>query len=177
MRIRTLLFSAALAVTALGQQPAAQAPPPTITIVLVRHAEAMPNSGSDPVLTDAGIERAKALAVALEHAGVKLVITTQYQRTILTGEPAATATKAQLVKAAVEGPLDAYVRKTVADLLAKHPGGTVLIVGHSNTVPALVKGFSGVDIGEIAHDSYDRMFVVTTNQAGKGHVVQARYGK
>ena len=50
-------------------------------------------------------------------------------------------------------------------------------LGHSNTVPALVKGFSGVDIGEIAHDSYDQMFVITTNGSGVGRVVRARYGK
>ena len=150
------------------------------TVVIVRHAEAVPDSGTDPVLSEAGLARANALAEALADAGVKAVITTQYQRTALTGAPLAAALNVPLIKESIAGGpagLDTYARNAVRIVHAKYAGGTLVIVGHSNTVPALVKAFSGVDVGEIAHDSYDRMFVVTLRPDGSGRVVRARYGK
>jgi len=72
--------------------------------------------------------------------------------------------------------IDAHVRDAVRMIHQKHRGGTILIVGHSNTVPALVKALTGADPGEIAHDSFDQLFVVTTTAPGVGRVVRARYG-
>jgi hypothetical protein len=110
---------------------------------------------------------------------VAAVFTTQYQRTVLTGEPIASAMKASAVKGTIgPGPsgLDAYVRDLVQTVHATYAGRTVLLVGHSNTVPALVKAFSGVIIADLAHDSYDQMFVVTTTGPNSGRLVRARYG-
>ena len=137
------------------------------TIILVRHAEAVANAGNDPSLTEAGTARARALAAALKDAGVKAVVTTQYQRTILTGRPLAEATGAELIN------LSAQSGDPVA-VARKYTGGTVVIVGHSNTVPAIVKALTGVDVGEIAHDSYDQMFIVT-GAPGAARLVRARY--
>lgn len=177
--MRKLLLLALAAATGIAASPSAQSPnAPATTVVIVRHAEAVPNAGNDPVLSEAGIARADALAAALKDAGVAAVFTTQYQRTALTGQSVATAMNVPLAKAAIAGGpagLDGYVKQTVADVLAKYAGRTVVIVGHSNTVPALVKGFTGAEVGEIAHDSYDQMFVVTTSAAGTGRVVRARY--
>jgi broad specificity phosphatase PhoE len=175
---KVLLLVIAAAVCAAS--PSAQSPnAPVTTVVIVRHAEAVPNAGNDPVLSDAGVARANALAAALKDAGVAAVFTTQYQRTALTGQPVAAAANVAVAKATIAGGpagLDSYVKQTVADVLAKYAGRTVVIVGHSNTVPALVKGFTGADVGEIAHDSYDQMFVISTSAAGAGRVVRARYG-
>ena len=155
--------------------PGAQAPAPA-TVIVVRHAEAVPDAGRDPALTETGQARARALAEALKDAGLSAVYATQYQRTRLTGTPAAEAAGLQVSVREIRGETDAYVDALVKEVLASHSGRTVLIVGHSNTVPAIVRGFSGVDAGEIAHDSYDTLFVVTTASAGKGSVVRARYG-
>lgn len=170
-----ILFAAMTALPVQPQAPAAP-PPPVTTIILVRHAEAVTGAGADPVLSDAGIARANALAEALKDAGVTAVITTQYRRTVLTGEPLAAAAKAPLVSTPVQGALDGHVRDIVQLVHAKHAGGTIVIVGHSNTIPALVKGLSGADVGEIAHDAYGHLFVVTTDTPGTGRVVRARYG-
>lgn len=156
----------------------AQAAPAT-TVVIVRHAEAVPGAGSDPVLSEAGAARATALAQALKDAGVRAVMTTQYQRTSLTGQAVASATGAPLITDTIAGGaagLDAYVQKVVKAVQGHAAGGVILVVGHSNTVPALVKGLSGVDVGEIAHDSYDNMFIVRMTGPGAGTVVRARYG-
>ena len=176
--IRRALLVILAGVMSLAASPAAQAPVGT-TVVIVRHAEAIPDAGSDPGLSDAGIARAAALRDALKDAGVAAVFTTQYQRTVLTGEPIASAMKAAAVKGTIgpgSGGLDAYVRDLVQTVHETYAGRTVLLVGHSNTVPALVKAFSGVSIADLAHDSYDQMFVVTTAAAGSGRLVRARYG-
>lgn len=170
-----MLFVGPMLAALSGAWPAPQTAPPT-TIVLVRHAEAVPDAGRDPVLSEAGRVRAAALAGALSDADVKAVYATQYQRTQLTGAPVAAAAGLQVQVRPIEGELDAYVTALVKDVLAAHAGGTVVIVGHSNTVPAMVKSFSGVDPGEIAHDTYDRMLIVTTNAPGAGRLVRARYG-
>ena len=177
MRKFVLLVIAA-AIGANGSAVAQSQAAGATTVIIVRHAEAVPNAGSDPVLSDAGVARANALAAALKDAGVAGVFTTQYQRTALTGQAVATATNTPLVKTTIAGGaagLDGYVKQMVADVHAKFAGRTVVIVGHSNTVPALVKAFTGSDVEEIAHDSYDQMFVVTTAAAGKGRLVRARY--
>lgn len=175
MIVRRLMVVASLAV-ALTFPVCAQAPAAATTVIIVRHAEAVPNAGNDPGLSEAGAARANALAAAVKDAGVKAVFTTQYQRTVLTGAPAAALLNVPATARPVQGPLDPYVTALVSDVLARHAGSTVVIVGHSNTVPALVKGFSGVDPGEIAHDSYDNMFIVTASRAGAGSVVRAKYG-
>ncbi|HEX6322370.1 MAG TPA: phosphoglycerate mutase family protein [Vicinamibacterales bacterium] len=174
-----MIMLALVLLTAQAAAPMQASAAGATTVVIVRHAEAVPDSGSDPVLSAAGTARAEALADALANAGVRAVMTTQYQRTALTGAPLAAAGNVPLIKESIAGGpagLDAYARKAVETVHAKYAGGTVLIVGHSNTVPALVKAFSGVDVGEIAHDSYDRMFIVTTAAPGAGRVVRARYG-
>jgi len=174
---RVAILAAVIATTATA--PAAQAPAET-TVVLVRHAEAVSDAGSDPVLGESGIERARALASVLRDAGVTAILTTHYKRTIMTGEPLSAAVNAPLVPLGIKGGaagLDAYVREVVQSVHTKYAGGMVVVVGHSNTVPALVKALSGVDVGEIAHDSYDALFVVTTSAPGRGRLVRARYGR
>jgi hypothetical protein len=47
-------------------------------------------------------------------------------------------------------------------LIAKiksHPNDVVLVIGHSNTVPAILKALTGVDVS-IADNEYDNLFVV-----------------
>lgn len=180
MMMRKLLLLMLAGAVCLAASPVAQSQAPACTtVVIVRHAEAVPNSGADPALSDAGIARANALAGALKDAGVTAVFTTQYQRTMRTGQPTATAVKVPLVTTTIgagAAGLDSYIRQTVDGLHDRYAGRTVVMVGHSNTVPALVKALSGVDIGEIAHDSYDQMFVIASVAPGRGRVVRARYG-
>jgi broad specificity phosphatase PhoE len=169
--IASVIVSCAIALASAVPQATA----PSTTIVIVRHAEAVPDAGRDPVLSEAGAARAKALAAALSGADVAAVYSTQYQRTRLTGEPVAAAAGTTVTVLPIEGDTAAYASALVARVLSTHAGRTVVIVGHSNTVPALVKAFSGVGEGDIAHDTYDLMFVVTAEAPGKARVVRARY--
>lgn len=166
---------AVLMLTTLWPVPSQEAAP--TTIVVVRHAEALRDAGRDPALSPAGEARARALADALGNARVSAVYATQYRRTQLTGAPVARAAGLEVSVRAIDGPLEPYVAALVDHVLRTHAGQTVLIVGHSNTAPAIVGGFSGVDPGEIAHDDHANLFVVTSDgRPGSGRLVRARYG-
>jgi hypothetical protein len=53
----------------------------------------------------------------------------------------------------------------MAGLVAKiksHKSGAVLVVGHSNTVPVIVKALGGPTV-TVADDEYDSLFFVAAN--------------
>jgi broad specificity phosphatase PhoE len=165
------LFLLALAAPAWAQQ---QAGAPTVVIV-VRHAEK--EQGSDPVLTAAGAARAQALAAGLKDAGVAAVYATQFHRTIDTGKPLADAIHSQVTVFPVDpAQANAYPAAIAADILARHRGHTVLVVGHSNTVPAIVKALSGVTVPDITDAEYDHMFTVIIPAQGPARVVRGMFG-
>ena len=66
-------------------------PSPTTVVVLVRHAEAVPDGGKDRDLSAAGRARAAVLAETLGSAGIERIITSQFVRTRETARPLAEA--------------------------------------------------------------------------------------
>lgn len=176
--VRTLLALAAVA--ALGAGFTAFRPlagEPTV-IIVVRHAERGTDSPSDPSLTEAGQRRAEALARAAEDAGVTAVYTTQYRRTRDTGAPL--AQKLGLRVTALEASaanMASYPSMLREEILSRHRGETVVVVGHSNTVPALVQALSGRAVAPLTEAEYDRFFVVVVPESGQGRVIKARYGQ
>src|SRR5688500_8432812 len=117
----TLGALALAAVSLFAVQNSAPAAAPT-TIVIVRHAEAMPDAGRDPVLADAGRARAAALAEALRDADVAAVYATQYQRTRMTGADTASAAKVEVRVTPIEGSADAYAAALAVRVLSEHAG-------------------------------------------------------
>lgn len=145
-------------------------------VVLVRHAEKAATGGSDPSLSEVGQARAKALVTALKDAGVSAVITTQYKRTSETGDAVATARNLKTEKIAIAGTTAAHIESVVA-AIRKHPGDVVLVVGHSNTIPAIVTALGGPKIADLCDANYATMFVLHTGKDGTpAHVVRTRYG-
>jgi phosphohistidine phosphatase SixA len=51
----------------------------------------------------------------------------------------------------------------------------VLIVGHTNTVPRIVKGLCGVSINPISEDDYDNMYIIKVRCFGR-RLTQTTYG-
>jgi broad specificity phosphatase PhoE len=64
---------------------------------------------------------------------------------------------------------------TAKELLREHRGGRALIVGHSNTVPAIVRKLSGMSVPEIPEDEYDDVYVVTVPSFGRASVLRLKY--
>lgn len=174
-RVRAI-STAALAVALLAVSTAAAAADQVI--FLVRHAEraATPAGqpagtrmmAEDPPLSAAGHERATKLAALLASAEVKHIFTTEYQRTRQTAAPLAERLNVKAVMAAAKDP-DPLLQQV------KKVAGNVLIVGHSNTVPDLLKRLGVKETIAIGDNDYDNLFVVVRRDAGEPTLIRLRY--
>ncbi len=149
-------WSAFLIVVSLAASAAAQQ-----TVFVVRHAEradtaagAAPTMAADPELSDAGRARAESLAAALKDAKVVAIFATEFKRTQATAAPLAKALGLQVTTISSKEP--AKLIEAV-----KTAGGSVLVVGHSNTVPAIVKDLGVAAPITVGDAEYDNLFVVT----------------
>jgi broad specificity phosphatase PhoE len=160
-------------------------------VVLVRHAE-KETSGDDPALTAAGQTRAALLASTLRNAGVTAIFTSAARRTKDTAAPLAAAlhltpmviekdlarVRAQVLSAAAAADVRAGANASGAGAGASGAasGGRVLIVGHSNTVPALIAALGGPSGIAIADNEFDGLFVLTIPSQGQPTLLTLRYG-
>lgn len=170
---RPLLLASAVLVAAPLPAPAS-AQEPTVVIV-VRHAERAGDPGSDPGLTEAGAARAQTLAQVLVDARVGAIITTQFRRTQLTAAPLAQAAGVTpvVIQAGRDTPTHA---REIADAVRRFPGRTVLVVGHSNTVPAIVTALGGPAVGPLCDNEYGHLFTLVLEPGGRVNLIRARYG-
>ena len=142
------------------------------TVILVRHAEKVQHPpGGDAGLDPRGMVRAQELKRALLDAGVHALYASQYPRARLTAEPLAQAL-GDSVRA-----YDANRNDQLAERIRReHRGQTVLVVGHSDSVPEFFEALTGSKLGEGATIAYDRMFVVTLLADGRHTLTRLRYG-
>jgi phosphohistidine phosphatase SixA len=143
------------------------------SVILVRHAEradmaagGAPSMAADPDLSREGHARAERLAAMLRNAEIRAIFVTQFRRTQQTAAPLAKA----LGLTPVVIPADDQ-----AALLAQLRGvkGHALVVGHSNTVPAVTAALSGTLAVPMADDDFGNLWIVPT--AGEPRVLRLRY--
>jgi broad specificity phosphatase PhoE len=154
------------------------ATPPRVadTVVLVvRHAEKAGPSGDVP-LSASGEERARALVAIGRDAGVSAILTTQFQRTRQTGAPLAESLGITAETVEVRGGVAEHAKGIADAIKARHAGRTVLVVGHSNTVPAIVNALGGPKRPDICDEVYDDLFTVIVAADGSARVVHGKYG-
>lgn len=178
--IPALLSGALLFVSqACAHSTPTNAPPAsaTTTIVVVRHAEKSTDDPRDPSLSSAGQQRARDLADLLKDAGVSAFYVTQYKRTRHTAEPLAQKLAMPLVERPVSTANSAtYAKDLAREVLSSSAGKTVLVVGHSNTVPQIVKAFSGHEIKAIQDPEYDHIFVIVVATGRVPQLFNLRFG-
>jgi len=167
-RIFPIVMLLALALAA----PAALAQTAT-TVIVVRHAEKAAEPKDDPPLTAAGQARAAALLDVARDAGVSAVITTQFARTRDTARPVVDELK---LSPEVVDARSATHAQDVAGAVRKHPGTTVLVVGHSNTVGKIIEALGAKAPPAICDQDYDDLFIVTIPSSGEPRLIHARYG-
>jgi broad specificity phosphatase PhoE len=131
------------------------------SVVLVRHAEradskpgAAPAMASDPDLSDAGRARAAALVAMLKDAKIAAIVATEYKRTQQTGEPLAKVLGLPVTP--IKASDTANIVKAV-----RAASGNVLVVGHSNTIPDIIKALGAPPPEAIGDDEYDNLYIVT----------------
>ena len=134
----------------------------TATLVyLVRHAEKEATPEDDPPLTPVGIERAELLANLLKHAGLTHIHSSRFERTRRTAQPVADSTGLEI---------QYYNHLNLAGLASalKRTPGRHLVVGHSNTTPAMAEllgGEPGEPIDEATE--YDRLYLLVLHTDGQ----------
>lgn len=155
----TVLAALALLLAACARLPAPASP---ATFVVLRHAEKLDDGTRDPELSAVGRTRAGEIAARLRHMPLEGAWASQYLRTLQTAEPAARARGVPVMRYdAGESP-----QALAARLRAAHAGGTVLVVGHSNTVPALVAALCTCEVAPLDESHYDRWFELHPDATG-----------
>jgi len=137
-------------------------------LVVVRHAEKVDQS-RDPHLSEAGQARARALATLMAQSGALAIYATEYQRTTETAKPLA-----DLLGVAIQIVPATDTARLVERLKARHAQDVVVVVGHSNTVPEIVKAY-GATVPAFGDDDFGNVFVVVPKPTGPAVVLRLRY--
>ncbi|WP_229455881.1 histidine phosphatase family protein [Massilia sp. KIM] len=132
-------------------------------IYLVRHGEKAA-AGQDPELTAEGQARARNIATILGRSNIKFIFSTPTARTRQTAQPLATQLGLAIQDYDPRAP-KALVEKVQA------LNGAVLVVGHSNTLPELVRLFGGAPGADIADNEYDRLYQLIPGPGGSVRTV------
>lgn len=174
------LFLVLTSVPVLAQTPSRRANEAVIeggakTIILVRHAEKDTDTPRDPDLTAAGSARAVALADALLDMRIDHVITSEFQRTRATA--LVVASHAGLTPQVIPaGTGEEAMQAVVGAVKARPAGESILIVGHSNTIPRLVGALGGSKIPDLKEYEYDSIFVLILNPGDPARTMRLRFG-
>ncbi|RDZ27847.1 SixA phosphatase family protein [Lysobacter silvisoli] len=155
--------------TACASAPTATAP--VSEFVLVRHAEKGSDDPRDPHLSAAGQARAQRLASDLGKGKLVAVYSTDYRRTRETAQPSADGHRLALTIYNAQSP----PTELAARLRSDHPQGSVLVVGHSNTVPQLAAALCGCEVAPMAEDEFDRRIGISFDAQGRATLSQTRY--
>lgn len=167
MRITTCLATACLLLlSACSSQPVAR---DTATFILVRHAEKATMPPKDPPLTDAGQQRAHRLAESLQGTRLDAIYSSPYQRTRQTAAPVAQAQRLTVIDYV---PDDAAA--FAATLRTTHPRGTVLVVGHSNTLPPLARALCACEVADMDEAIYGIRYTIRFDMNGRAQLVESR---
>ncbi len=147
-------------------------------IFLVRHGETVAPKGADArPLSEAGQRRAALLATILKDTGIKAIFTSNLERTIKTAEPLAQTLRIepkpldQISVRFKQSDVDAFVEF----LRKEHRSDIVLVVSHSTTVPALLKGFGHPVEVKIPETKFDNLFVLAPKADGPPTLLRLRY--
>jgi broad specificity phosphatase PhoE len=145
------------------------------TVIVIRHAEKEPGQGPDPPLTQAGEARAELLAQMFGDAKavghIDAIYVSPALRSRLTAAPLAARLGVDATIAPGDDPA-ALARRAVRE----HSGGRVLIVGRSDTVPAIVETLDGhTEIPQLADDEYGTMYIVTVPRIGHANFLRMTY--
>jgi len=143
----------------------------TTTVFVMRHAEKAEAPAEDPPLSPAGEARALELAQHFGRApkalGFDSIIVSELRRTQETVRPLANRLGIPVIVVPAGDPAGAARRA-----LDENRGGRVLIVGHSDTVPAIVEALSGEKVPEMSELEYGVVYVVAVPRFSRAAVTR-----
>lgn len=147
---------------------------------VVRHGEkaiiTKDSSGftpSNPPLSEPGQVRAIVLREELKNEHITHIFSTNFHRTVSTAKPLAELKDMSIeLYSPSKDSLDAFIAK-----LKTIKKGTVLVVGHSNTVDDIVNALTGEKKveGDLSEKTYDNMYIIRKRK-NRMDFVQTKYG-
>jgi len=153
LRLSVFILASLLSTAAISNQ----------TIILLRHAEKMADV-KDPPLTESGHKRANCMAGWLVKQpfsnDIKVIYSSNYRRTLETAAPLA-------IRLGVS--IRLYDPRKLQDLATEIKGadGSTVVVGHSNTTPALAGILSEREITQMEETDYNSFWQVGSAEAVK----------
>ena len=163
--MRPIVFASALLMTfVIAPTSKAQQ-----AVYLLRHAEKC-KDGQDR-LKDEGVKHAKVLVDLLKDAKIKAIYTSEFHRTCQTAKPLADSLGLIPIPLPYGRPAE-----TVDKIRKDHPHDVVLVVGHSDSIPAMIKLWDAeltVNIDDKME--FDRLFVLVPTSKGKASLAKLRY--
>lgn len=152
-RAALALAGAAGLLAGAGRQPADPEPPRLLVAFVLRHAEAA-GSQQDPSLSADGRERADRVGRMLRSVAPQRVMHS------VTNRARETAQRIARAAGVGTGSYDMFDPEPAMSRIVK-AGGVWVVVGHSNTVPDLVKRLGGdARIDVLPESAYDRIYLV-----------------
>ncbi len=131
------------------------------TLILVRHAEKA-SDGKDPELSEAGVARAQRLAAFLSNTAIGAVYSTNYKRTQNTVAQIAREKNLSITN------YELMTLDHLRELTNRFAGKTILIAGHSNTIPQIANALLGRSQFQTFSDSeYGTILILSVVDAGK----------
>lgn len=141
------------------------------TFILVRHAEKADDGTKNPPLNEVGAERALNIAMMLDKQEIAALYSTPYKRTQETLQPLAEKKDLEVQE------YDPYAKgEWLATLAEKHGNGTVVISGHSNTIPLLANALLGDEsFAQFDEKDYSNFIIIVCGEVGKGTLVRLSF--
>lgn len=140
------------------------------TVILIRHAEKVSDGSKNPELTNDGKERAIRFMNLFKNSGVSTIYSTDFKRTVNTVSPIADVLNLKIEM------YDPFDKNFTTNILEKHNGETIVVIGHSNTTPQLVNQLIGVDKhSSLSDDEYGKIYIVSATNKGDSKVVELSY--
>lgn len=169
--MRLLKYFLCLALFTLAILPACSA---QRAIILVRHAEKIADdlNGIDVPLSKAGHERARLLAEMLKDSGITVIYASDTVRTRDTARPTAKVLRLPIKMLDQRNPGGAVKR-----MQRENADDIVLIVGHADTLPALLEGLGYHREIRIPSSDYTNLFVVIPHAGKAPSVIRVGFGE
>ena len=134
------------------------------TIYLIRHAEKADGSPNTELSAE-GKKRASEWATFFKDTSIDLFYSTSYLRTENTCLPTALSKQKEIIS---YNPKEMDLKK----LVAENPGKTILIVGHSNTIPKHINQLLGEEkYPEIPEPEFGNLYIVKVNNGVISHLL------
>lgn len=146
--------------------------PDNTNIYLVRHAEK--EAGRDPQLTEAGKKRAGDLLHILKDKKIKRIYVTNYRRSWMTAD----SLRIQLGIDTIGYTADTTGMGLLTRIKENNDyGNTILVIGHTNTVPRLIRalGFEEFPEQDLPDEEFDNLYLIQYKK-NKVYLEHKKYG-